>query len=754
MIQHPHARRTIALAAAVLACLPAAAVVPQKFTHNTADDFAAGKATAVAVSSLGQVRLARKLTPLAAAQAGQLGAEAATVTAAVSLPGGAVALAVDNRVLSIAPDGKITELAKFDDELVFSLTLTASGQLLAGTGGNAAAVYLIDPTAAKPAQAVLKDDDIQSYWSFATIGQTTYVGTGPTGKILEVTTTPGTAANVIADLTQPNILSLATTATGQLVAGTDEDGLIYRLEPKASSAPFVIYDAEESEVVWLGTDAAGHLLAITSEPDGTTDSSTDATVLELKLPDDVMFSGEQSSKSPSPKSQPTDAPADAEADTKETDKATDSDKSSTTKPDHSPSFGGGIEDAGNGSAVYRIDPEGFVTQLYRTDNVIYVGLVTPDHILLGASADEGGQLIELSPDGKQSAVIATAESADVTALLPSSDGSILVGLSNAAAVARLDKSLAPTGTLVSDVLDAGQIARFGRLSVLAETPAGTTVTVATRTSNVEDPDAQGWSPWSAELPAGQSLAVASPAARFLQYRLTLTAADAGPSVSPSISEIQTVYQLPNRAPRIADLTIEPKEPEDDTQPPTSRIRTINWTGTDENEDTLLYSVHAKPQGASTWLLLKDKLTDATWDWDTSTLPDGQYLLRITASDAPSNIGDAAKTAQEISKITTVDNAPPAITDLKAVRDGSNILITATVTDAASNVSKAEAAINSLEDWHVGQAGDTIFDSRVEAVRISLPAIAGAAVITVRATDESGNQILTHVQLPAAEPNHR
>lgn len=745
-MSHPaYRRRIVALVAAAWICLPAPAVTPQKFTHNTADDFSAGKATAVAVSSRGQVKLARKLIPLASTQGGQLGAEAATITSAISLPGGTIALAVDHRVLSLAPDGKVTELAKFDDELVFSLTLTAAGQLLAGTGGNTAAVYLIDPAAAQPPQALLKSDDVQSYWAFATVGQTTYVGTGPTGKILEIPKTPATDTppKVIADLTQPNILSLATTPAGHLIAGTDEDALVYRIDVKAAEAasPFVIYDAAESEVVWLGTDAAGHLLAITSEADGTTDSATDTTVLDLKIPDAAdMFSDGQSTKS-----QPVDAPTDAQPDAKETDKSADSEKSPTTKPDHTPNLGGGIKDAGEGSAVYRIDPEGFVTQLYRTENVIYVGLVTADHILLGASADEGGQLIELSPDGKQSAVVATADSADVTALLPSPDGSIIVALSNSAAVARLEKSLAPTGTLVSDVLDAGQIARFGRLSLQAETPAGTSLTIATRTSNVAEPDAVGWSSWSAELPAGQSLAVASPPARFFQYRLTLTGNAA--QATPSVTQVEAVYQLPNRVPRISDLKIEPKEPEGDDDKPSSRIRTITWTGADENEDTLVYSIHAQPVATGSWLLLKNKLTDATWDWDTSTLPDGQYLLRISASDAPGNIGDAAKTAQEISKIITIDNTPPSITDLKATREGSNILISAIITDAASNVSNVEGAVNSLDDWHVGQAGDTIFDSRVEAVRISLPAIPSAAVITVRATDESGNQLLTHVQLP-------
>ncbi len=44
---------------------------------------------------------------------------------------------------------------------------------------------------------------------------------------------------------------------------------------------------------------------------------------------------------------------------------------------------------------------------------------------------------------------------------------------------------------------------------------------------------------------------------------------------------------------------------------------------------------------SEWLLLKDNLEQKFYSWDTTTMPDGGYYLKIVASDAPSNPPAAA-----------------------------------------------------------------------------------------------------------------
>ena len=37
-----------------------------------------------------------------------------------------------------------------------------------------------------------------------------------------------------------------------------------------------------------------------------------------------------------------------------------------------------------------------------------------------------------------------------------------------------------------------------------------------------------------------------------------------------------------------------------------------------------------------WKLLKDKVTEKYFSWDSTAFPDGEYRLRMTASDSPSN----------------------------------------------------------------------------------------------------------------------
>src|SRR4029434_5746092 len=104
-------------------------------------------------------------------------------------------------------------------------------------------------------------------------------------------------------------------------------------------------------------------------------------------------------------------------------------------------------------------------------------------------------------------------------------GSVLLGLSNPGMLVQMDGGFAAKGTFTSEALDATQVARFGKLQLQGTLPARTGVTVATRSGNTGDPDEGGWSNWSDEAPAAEFIQIASPPARFLQYRLTLSSQD-------------------------------------------------------------------------------------------------------------------------------------------------------------------------------------------------------------------------------------
>jgi hypothetical protein len=77
---------------------------------------------------------------------------------------------------------------------------------------------------------------------------------------------------------------------------------------------------------------------------------------------------------------------------------------------------------------------------------------------------------------------------------------------------------ASTGSFVSRVLDAGGSTAWSAATWDANVPAGTTLTVQTRTGDTAAPDSS-WSAWAALT---NGAAVASPPGRYLQYRVLLT----------------------------------------------------------------------------------------------------------------------------------------------------------------------------------------------------------------------------------------
>ena len=66
---------------------------------------------------------------------------------------------------------------------------------------------------------------------------------------------------------------------------------------------------------------------------------------------------------------------------------------------------------------------------------------------------------------------------------------------------------------------------------------------------------------------------------------------------------------------------------------------------DPNGDTLVYTVEIRGANETEWKPLKDKVTEKYLSWDSTAFPDGEYRLRVTASDAPSNPPAEALTAQ-------------------------------------------------------------------------------------------------------------
>jgi hypothetical protein len=95
-----------------------------------------------------------------------------------------------------------------------------------------------------------------------------------------------------------------------------------------------------------------------------------------------------------------------------------------------------------------------------------------------------------------------------------------------------------SGTLVSNVFDASTASLWKNIYWTATLPAGTSLTVQTRSGNTSTPDAS-WSSWSTAY-ASSGAAVSSPSSRYLQYQVTLQTTN--PTNTPVLTSISISYQ--------------------------------------------------------------------------------------------------------------------------------------------------------------------------------------------------------------------
>jgi hypothetical protein len=175
------------------------------------------------------------------------------------------------------------------------------------------------------------------------------------------------------------------------------------------------------------------------------------------------------------------------------------------------------------------------------------------------------------------------------------------------------------------------------------------------------------------------------------------------------------------------------------------IQTLSWRADDPNQDTLSYDVHYRPVGDTRHRLLRKGLTEAVLAWDTSTVPNGRYVVRITARDDPSNPEALALSTDKESEPFDVDNTPPEVN--ASLTQPSPPRVRAIVRDDSSLVRRTEYAIDGGR-WEEVHPVDGINDAQEEVYDFSPPALAaGPHVIVVRATDLLGNVSTARVEIP-------
>ncbi len=401
-----------------------------------------------------------------------------------------------------------------------------------------------------------------------------------------------------------------------------------------------------------------------------------------------------------------------------------------------------------GNAVYRIDSQGFVQELFR-DSVMILKLIEADGKLLAATGNEG-QVFVIDPATRESAVLVDYEAEQVPALMLADDGMTYLATANPAELHTLGDTYGHVGTYTSAALDAAQISLWGTLSITADIPEGCSLTIETRSSNVQDPEQAAWSSWSQaqsmmpddKLPAlaPKEVTVQSPPARFLQYRLTLTGQD---DKTPVVDRVEAAYVTPNLKPVISKVTAAYPEGGEPGAPPATTMN-IEWEAADDNQDALLYKLEYQPAGSDALLLIEDDVAEMAFEWETRRVPDGRYTVRVTADDRTNNPGDMAMTATRRAAPVLVDNSAPELDTDKAV-NGNEITVSGSAKDAWSAIGSIAYALDDADEYTPILPGDLIFDSTNESFSVTISDLSpGPHVLTLRATDARGNSVYRSV----------
>ena len=136
-----------------------------------------------------------------------------------------------------------------------------------------------------------------------------------------------------------------------------------------------------------------------------------------------------------------------------------------------------------------------------------------------------------------------------------------------------------SGTFTSRTIDSGPGANhWTTLSSHSTLPAGSAISFETRTGATRTPDAT-WSGWQA---VGAGGTIASPDARFIQYRATMSTTD--PGSTPILDKVQLTFGAgTDNAPAVGAVSLSPSAPK------TTQTVTATPSGfTDADGDTLTY----------------------------------------------------------------------------------------------------------------------------------------------------------------------
>lgn len=702
------------LSLAINICLTSilSAADPSVWTVGSRADVLKGDSRGVSIDANGSITLAPKLTEIYKTEQPYIWSSVIDASGNIFLGTGS-----DGRVYKVSPGGSGAMFADLSELNVTSLAIGRGGELFAATSPDGK-VYRIDSAGKADVYFEPKEKYI---WSLAVMNDgSLVVGTGEGGKIYRVRSANATSeASLLFDTSETHIISLAVDKQGNLYAGTDSNGLVLRFG--SDGKPFGLLDSPLREIheITIGPDGSAYVLALGESASVTTPSAPAPT----STPDVKTVSADK----PNPMAPP--APEKSRYDL-----------------------------TGAKSAVYRILPDGGSDIIWASTSVTGFSIYahqTGSGVLLGTS--DKGRVYNITNAGRETLVLQS--DANQISTIRSQGTNLYATSSNQGRLFKIGTDTVADGSYESAVLDAKAAATWGRIWWQSTG----NVQIQTRSGNTEKAD-ETWSPWSNITTETRSGQIASPKARYLQWRAILRS---GPNTV--LNEVNVAYLARNIAPEVLSISILPTNvglianPPIQIDPnielsgldpatfgipnasvPPRRVylrgaRSFQWMAEDRNGDKLVYDILYKEVGETNYKFLRENVAENFLSLDGQTLADGRYTIRIVAKDLPENPPGRSLTGERISEPFDIDNTQPTVTQSGTPQMTSTTArVVFLASDKSSYLTSAEYSINGGE-WMTVYADDGISDGPDERYTIDVPLPSpGEYSITLRVFDSQGN----------------
>jgi len=606
------------------------------------------------------------------------------------------------------------------NEHIFAMATDLAGRLLAGISGEKCRLCRLEAeelvTIFEPNDAEASSGSECTMYIFAIAVDSTgsiYLGTGPLGKVYKLDSF-GKNPQLIYDSTDKNMLSLAICKDGFIYAGSDSRGLVYRINPSDKTAT-VLYDSDQEEITGLLFDENGDLYAAATSAKIVQAQAGFAVRLPLAgRPEPRMEGPESTGKN--------DGGLKLEiANTK---------KSSDDKPPQMQIPSPKEPKPAKASCLYRITKDGFVTDTF-SETAVFFCLAAHQQKLLVATGNSG-RLFTVDPASEQQAIIYEDEQASQITAVVSGGEDIYIGTANPAKLIKISDGFAGEGTYTSELIDAGQPTKWGKLQIEADVPKESKVLVASRSGNVKDVNDPTFSNWTEPAEVTEPIQLRCPLGRFCQYKLILQTADS--RENPVIREIAVAHTIPNLAPKVEEVSIGRVEAPDKTG-----TLKISYKTTDDNDDKLIYRIDFRKLGRENWIELEDEIEPDSFEWDGKTVEDGRYEVKVTASDERSNTTTGKLTGSRVSDPVVVDNTGPVIKNYSVEKDGKKVTLKFVVSDEFSAIGKTDYTVDSNTKWLSAVPDDLVYDTTEEHFTIVIEDLgSGEHIITIKVADDISN----------------